>query len=200
MRLHRCTRESMRANPRRPPARNVLPRFSAFVPPASFEADQGRVLATVLFTDLVGSTRKAVELGPQWPDLLHRHNVAVRRELARYRGHEIDSAGDGFFASGFKGPARAIRCACAIRETVASLGLGIRIGVHTGECDLVDGKLAGVAVVLGARVAAQADVGEVLVSGTVRDLVAGSGIRFDPRGMRELKGVGEWPVFAVADL
>ncbi len=126
------------------------------------------------------------------------HNAVIRRELALYRGDEIDTAGDGFFASGFDGPARAIRCGCAIRDAVASLGLGIRVGVHTGECDVVDGKLSGLAVVIGSRVAAQAEPGEVLVSGTVRDLVAGSRIEFEPKGTKELKGLGEWPVFAVA--
>jgi pimeloyl-ACP methyl ester carboxylesterase len=158
-----------------------------------------RVLTTVLFTDIVGSTERAVALGDRrWRDLLEMHNAAIRRELALYRGEEIDTAGDGFFASGFDGPARAIRCGCAIRDAVASLSLGIRVGVHTGECDVVDGKLSGLAVVIGARVAAQAEPGEVLVSGTVRDLVAGSGIEFEPRGRKELKGLGEWPVFAVA--
>jgi pimeloyl-ACP methyl ester carboxylesterase len=156
-----------------------------------------RVLATVLFTDLLGHTAKAVELGPRWQELLREHNAVIRRELVRYRGREIDTAGDGFFASGFDGPARAIRCACAIRDAVSSLGLGIRVGVHTGECDIVDGKLSGLAVNIGARVAAQAEEGEVLVSGTVKDLVAGSGIEFDARGVRELKGLGEWPLFAV---
>jgi pimeloyl-ACP methyl ester carboxylesterase len=162
--------------------------------------ERRRVLATVLFTDLVDSTAKAVELGGAWPTLLAEHNAVIRRELARFRGETIDTAGDGFFASGFDGPARAIRCASAIRDAVTSLGLGIRVGVHTGECDVVDAKLAGLAVAVGARVAAQADVGEVLVSGTVKDLVAGSGIAFDPRGVRELKGLGEWPLFAVAGL
>jgi pimeloyl-ACP methyl ester carboxylesterase len=162
--------------------------------------ERRRVLATVLFTDLVDSTAKALESGGAWPALLEEHNEVIRRELARFRGGTIDTAGDGFFASGFDGPARAIRCACAIREAVGSLGLGIRLGVHTGECDVVDGKLAGLAVAIGARVAAEADVGEVLVSGTVKDLVAGSGISFDARGVRELKGVGDWPLYAVAAL
>ena len=162
--------------------------------------ERRRVLATVLFTDLVDSTAKAAELGGAWPSLLAEHNAAIRRELARFRGETIDTAGDGFFASGFDGPARAIRCGCAIRDAVTSLGLGIRIGVHTGECDVVDGKLAGLAVAVGARVAAQADAGEVLVSGTVKDLVAGSGIAFDARGLSELKGLGEWPLFSVAGL
>jgi class 3 adenylate cyclase len=162
--------------------------------------ERRRVLATVLFTDLVDSTAKAAELGGAWPSLLTEHNAAIRRELARFRGETIDTAGDGFFASGFDGPARAIRCACAIRDAVTSLDLEIRVGVHTGECDIVDGKLAGLAVAVGARVAAQAGVGEVLVSGTVKDLVAGSGIVFASRGLRELKGLGEWPLYAVAGL
>src|SRR5919109_118567 len=162
--------------------------------------ERRRVLATVLFTDLVDSTAKAAELGGAWPSLLTEHNAAIRRELARFRGETIDTAGDGFFASGFDGPARAIRCACAIRDAVTSLGLEIRVGVHTGECDIVDGKLAGLAVAVGARVAARAGVGEVLVSGTVKDLVAGSGIAFEARGVSELKGLGEWPLFAVAGL
>jgi class 3 adenylate cyclase len=160
--------------------------------------ERSRVLATVLFTDLVDSTATAVESGRAWPSMLAEHNAVIRRELARFRGETIDTAGDGFFASGFDGPARAIRCGCAIRDAVGSLGLGIRVGVHTGECDVVDGKLAGLAVAVGARVAARADVAEVLVSGTVKDLVAGSGIAFDPRGVKELKGLGEWPLYAVA--
>src|SRR4029077_17531963 len=162
--------------------------------------ERRRVLATVLFTDLVDSTAMAVESGSAWPGLLAEHNARIRRELARFRGETIDTAGDGFFASGFDGPARAIRCGCAIRDAVGALGLGVRIGVHTGECDVVDGKLAGLAVAVGARVAAKADVGEVLVSGTVKDLVAGSGIAFEGRGMSELKGIGEWPLYAVAAL
>jgi class 3 adenylate cyclase len=162
--------------------------------------ERHRVLATVLFTDLVDSTAKALESGGAWPALLAEHNAVIRRELARFRGETIDTAGDGFFASGFDGPARAIRCACAIRDAVGSLGFGIRVGVHTGECDVVDGKLAGLAVAVGARVAGLASVGEVLVSGTVRDLVAGSGIVFDTRGVNELKGLGEWPLYAVASL
>jgi len=162
-------------------------------------AEPARVLATVLFTDLVGSTAKAVELGPRWQEVLREHNLRIRRTLARYSGREIDTAGDGFFASGFDGPARAIRCACAIRAEVAALGLGIRIGVHTGECDIVDEKLSGLAVVIGSRVAGQAESGQILVSGTVRELVAGSGIEFSPLGERELKGIGVRPLYAVVD-
>ncbi len=162
--------------------------------------ERRRVLATVLFTDLVDSTATALAAGSAWPELLAEHNAVIRRELGRFRGETIDTAGDGFFASGFDGPARAIRCACAIRDAVGSLGLGIRVGVHTGECDVVDDKLAGLAVAVGARVAAKADVGEVLVSGTVKDLVAGSGISFDARGNKELKGLGEWPLYAVLAL
>jgi class 3 adenylate cyclase len=181
---------------------DIMPTFEAFVARAQDEwrrreSQPDRVLATVLFSDLVGSTQKAVELGPRWPELLREHNQRIRRELARYSGREIDTAGDGFFASGFDGPARAIRCACAIRDAVSGLGLDVRVGVHTGECELVDGKLAGLAVVIGSRVAAQAEAGEVLVSGTVKDLVAGSGIEFEPRGTRELKGLGDWTIYAV---
>ena len=154
------------------------------------------VLATVLFTDIVGSTERAAELGDRaWRDLLARHDAAVRRELARFRGEELDTAGDGFFAT-FDGPARAIRCAQAIVAGVGELGLDLRAALHTGECELHDGKLAGIAVSIGARVAAEARPGEVLVSGTVKDLVAGSGIEFDDRGVHALKGIpGEWRLY-----
>ena len=156
------------------------------------------VLATVLFTDIVGSTAKAVELGDRgWRDLLERHHAEVRRELVRFRGIELDTAGDGFFAR-FDGPARAIRCASAITDVVGEIGLELRSGLHTGECELLEGKVAGLAVSIGARVAAHARPGEVLVSHTVKDLVAGSGIEFADRGLAELKGVpGEWRLFAV---
>jgi class 3 adenylate cyclase len=150
-----------------------------------------RILATVLFTDIVDSTAKAVELGDRaWAQLIATHHERVRRELARFRGRELDTAGDGFFAA-FDGPARAIRCAAAIHEAVRDLGLEVRAGLHTGECEEVDGKVAGVAVVTGARVAALARSGEVLVSATVRDLVAGSGIAFADRGLHQLKGLPE---------
>ena len=157
------------------------------------------VLATVLFTDLVGSTKRAAELGDRaWRELLERHDELVRIELERYRGVEVDTAGDGFFAS-FDGPARAIACARAIAEQVPALGLGVRAGIHTGECERSGDKLAGLAVNVGARVSSAAGPGEVLVSGTVKDLVAGSGIEFEDRGTHELKGVpGEWRLYAVA--
>ena len=158
-----------------------------------------RVLATVLFTDIVGSTERAVELGDsQWTDLLREHHSLVRRELARFRGRELDTAGDGFLAS-FDGPARGIRCACAVRDVVRTLGLELRSGLHTGEFELVGDKLAGIAINTGARVAAKAAPGEVLVSRTVKDLVAGSGIEFVERGAHELKGLtGEWQLYAVS--
>ena len=154
------------------------------------------VLTTVLFTDIVGSTERAAELGDRaWRDLLAHHHAAVRRELARFRGQELDTAGDGFFAT-FDGPARAIRCAQAIIADVGALGLELRAGLHTGECELHDGKLAGIATSVGARVAAEAGPGQVLVSGTVRDLVAGSGIEFEGLGVYALKGLpGEWTLY-----
>jgi class 3 adenylate cyclase len=165
---------------------------------AAWEEEPDRVLATVLFTDIVGSTAKAAELGDaRWRELLGQHHALIRRQLVRFRGRELDTAGDGFFAA-FDGPARAIRCARAISESMAELGLEVRAGLHTGECERLDGKVAGIAVSIGARVAAQARRGEVLVSQTVKDLVAGSGISFVDRGTAELKGVpGEWRLFAV---
>ena len=158
-----------------------------------------RVLATVLFTDIVGSTERAAELGDRrWRELLENHHATIRRQLDRYRGREIDTAGDGFLAS-FDGPARAIRCARSAVDAVRGAGLEIRAGVHTGECEVVGDKLAGVAVHIGARVASKAGPGEVLVSGTVHDLVAGSGIGLQDRGSTELKGVpGEWRLYAVS--
>jgi class 3 adenylate cyclase len=161
--------------------------------------DHESVLATILFTDIVGSTETMAALGDRsWREVLEAHHATIRRQLMRYRGVEIDTAGDGFFAR-FDGPARAIRCARDIVDDVKRLGLDVRAGLHTGECELADGKVAGIAVSIGARVAAQAAPGEVLVSGTVRDLVAGSGLVFEERGVRALKGVpGEWRLYAVA--
>src|SRR5262245_3255740 len=158
------------------------------------------VLATVLFTDIVGSTERAAELGDRaWRGLLERHHAFVRRELSRFHGEERDTAGDGFFAT-FDGPARAIRCAQAVVDGVHELGLDVRAGVHTGECELHDDKVAGLAVSIGARVAAAAGAGEVLVSQTVKDLVAGTGLALEDRGERELKGVpGTWRLYAAAE-
>jgi len=157
-----------------------------------------RVLATVLFTDIVGSTEKAVALGDRgWHDLLDHHHATTRRNLARYRGHEIKTTGDGILAT-FDGPARGVRCACAIADEIRPLGIEIRAGLHTGECEMTDDDVGGIAVHIGSRIAALAGPSEVLVSSTVRDLVAGSGLRFSDRGSKALKGVpGEWHVYAV---
>jgi len=182
------------------PERNavLLRETHDFVGSLSAPTIPDRVLATVLFTDIVGSTARAAEIGDTaWRDLLARHHTLVRGELVRFRGEELDTSGDGFFAV-FDGPGRAIECACAIRESVRALDLEIRVGVHTGECERVDGKLGGIAVPTGARIASLAAPGEVLVSSTVKDLVAGSGIVFEERGSYELKGVpGEWSLYAV---
>jgi class 3 adenylate cyclase len=163
------------------------------------EASFDRALATLLFTDIVRSTEKAAELGdPRWRELLQQHHSIVRMLLARYRGKEIDTAGDGFFAS-FDGPARALRCAMAIVEAVRPLGIEVRAGLHTGEVDSLGDKVGGIAVNIGARVAAMAGPSEILVSSTVRDLVAGSGLAFEDRGLHSLKGIpGEWRCYAVA--
>jgi DNA-binding NarL/FixJ family response regulator len=157
-----------------------------------------RTLTTVLFTDIAGSTELAVELGDRrWHDLNQRHYALVRRELARFQGEEINTAGDGFLAT-FDAPERAVRCACAVRDAIHGLGLQIRAGLHTGEVERQGRGASGIAVHIGARVAAAAGPGDVLVSAVVRDLVAGSGLRFTGRGTHRLKGVpGEWPLFAV---
>ena len=173
----------------------VVPEVERFVDSLGVE-EPDTVLATVLFTDIVGSTATLAELGDaRWRELVGRHDALVRRQLSRFRGREIDSAGDGFFAS-FDGPIRAIRCAHAIVESVRELGLEVRAGLHTGECERVGEKIAGIAVNIGARVAAEAGPGEVFVSSTVKDLVAGSGLRFEERGVAELKGVpGRWQLY-----
>jgi class 3 adenylate cyclase len=161
--------------------------------------ERDRVLATVLFTDIVGSTEHASAIGDHaWKELLERHHALVREELSRYRGREIDTAGDGFLAT-FDGPARAVRCAVAIIRAMPDIGLEVRAGVHTGEVELMGTGVGGIAVHIGARVAGLAGRGEVLVSGTVRDLVAGSGIEFTDRGEASLKGVpGQWRLFSVS--
>jgi class 3 adenylate cyclase len=158
-----------------------------------------RVLATVMFTDIVSSTERAAQLGDgRWRDLLERHGAITRRELERHRGREVKATGDGFLAT-FDGPARGIRCATAIADAVRPLGIEVRAGLHTGECEVMNGDVGGIAVHTGARVSAEAGPGEVLVSSTVRDLVAGSGIEFEDRGAHELKGVpGEWRLYAVS--
>ncbi len=163
-------------------------------PPVS---DVDRMLATVLFTDIVDSTGRAAELGDRrWRELLEKHHTLVRRQLERYRGCEVDTTGDGFLAT-FDGPARAVRCAAAIREAVAGIGLVVRAALHTGECELIENRVAGIAVHLGARILALAGPGEVLASTTVKDLVVGSGLCFADRGVHTLRGVpGEWHLFA----
>jgi class 3 adenylate cyclase len=176
----------------------LLDEVEEFLTGARQSREIDRVLATVLFTDIVGSTEHAAKLGDRgWRDLLHEHNTVVRREITRMRGREVGTAGDGFLAT-FDGPARAIRCACAIQNAVKPLGIAVRAGLHTGECELIGDDVGGIAVHIGARVAAMANPGEVLVSSTVKDLVAGSGLCFIDRGTRPLKGVpGEWRLYGV---
>jgi class 3 adenylate cyclase/alpha-beta hydrolase superfamily lysophospholipase len=178
-------------------ADDILEEFAEFLTGARHSGETDRVLATVMFTDIVASTRHATELGDRrWGDLLEAHHTTVRRELQRFQGTEVDTAGDGFLAT-FDGPTRAIRCAEAAVQTVRSLGLEIRVGIHTGECELIDDKVRGIAVHIGARVVALADPSEVLVTTTVRELVAGSGIEFADRGKHSLRGVpGDWQVYA----
>ena len=176
----------------------VIGEIQEFLTGTRDRVEPDRILATVLFTDIVGSTERVAQLGDQpWRELLEGYYELARRELTRFRGREIDTAGDGLFAS-FDGPARAVRCAEAISKGVRSLGIEIRAGLHTGECEVIGGKVGGIAVHIGARVASLARAGEVLVSSTVKDLVAGSGLGFEERGTHPLKGVpGEWRLYAV---
>ena len=177
----------------------IVEEIEEFLTGARHEPEPERALATVLFTDIVGSTERAAQLGDRaWRDLLQRHDAMVRDALARHRGREVKTVGDGFLAT-FDGPARAIRCAFAVRDNARHLGLDVRAGVHTGECELIGDDIGGLGVHIGARVAALARPSEVLVSRTVTDLVAGAGIAFESRGMHKLKGVpGDWELFAVA--
>lgn len=176
----------------------IVAEIEEFVTGSRKVSEPDRLLATVLFTDIVASTRTAVSLGDRrWRQLLEEHHRLVREELRRYRGREVDTAGDGFLAT-FDGPGRAIACALAIIETVRGLGIEVRAGLHTGEVESMGERIGGVAVHIGARVAAQAEPGQVLVSRTVVDLVAGSGVRFADQGEHELKGIpGSWRLFAV---
>jgi class 3 adenylate cyclase len=176
----------------------VLDEIEEFLTGTRAEAEIDRVLKTILFTDIASSTARAVEVGDRrWHELLDAHDTAVRQELERYRGQEVKTTGDGFLAT-FDGPARAIRCALAITNRARAIGLDVRAGLHSGECELRGGDVAGVAVHTAARVVGMAGPGEILVTSTVRDLVAGSGLGFARRGNYELKGLpGEWQILAV---
>lgn len=176
---------------------DILDEAEEFLTGVRHGPDLDRMLATVMFTDIAGATARATELGDRrWLALLEAHHSLVRRELNRFRGREIDNAGDGFFAT-FDGPARAVRCACAIRDSVESLGIAVRAGLHTGEVEVIGDKVGGIAVHIGARVEGKAEPNEVLVSSTVKDLIVGSGLDFADRGLHSLKGVpGEWHLFA----
>jgi class 3 adenylate cyclase len=176
----------------------VIEEVREFLTGVRVAEEPDRVLSTVMFTDVVGSTEQATSLGDRrWRDVLDAHDGAVREQLTKYRGREVKTMGDGFLAT-FDGPARAIRCGCAIRDAARDLGLAVRVGVHSGEIELRGDDIAGVAVVIAQRVSAQAQPHEVLVSSTVKDLVAGSGLAFADRGEHVLKGVpDEWRLFAV---
>jgi class 3 adenylate cyclase len=181
------------------PWRPAFQEISEFLTGHQAEVADDRVLATVLFTDIVDSTRRAAEMGDRdWHALLDAHDAVVRAQLARFRGREVNTSGDGFLAM-FDGPQRAIRCAMSIHDAVQALGIEVRAGLHTGECEVRGDDIGGIAVHIGARVSALAGPNEVLVSSTLRDLVIGSGLGFEARGAYELKGVpGEWRLFAVA--
>jgi class 3 adenylate cyclase len=176
----------------------VVDEIESFLTGVRPAPEPDRVLATVMFTDIVGSTERAAELGDRrWTDLLEGHDVIVRRQLEIFRGQEVKNVGDGFLAT-FDGPARAIRCAHAISQEIQTLGIEIRAGLHAGECELANGDVQGITVHIGARVAALADANEILMSSTVADLVAGSGMTFAERGTHRLKGVpGEWNILAL---
>jgi class 3 adenylate cyclase/pimeloyl-ACP methyl ester carboxylesterase len=181
------------------PWRESFQQIAEFLTGQQAEVADDRVLATVLFTDIVDSTRRAAEMGDRdWHALLDAHDAVVRSQLARFRGREVNTSGDGFLAT-FDGPQRAIRCAMSIRDAVRALGIEVRAGLHTGECEVRGDDIGGIGVHIGARVSALAGPNDVLVSSTLRDLVIGSGLEFDDRGAHELKGVpGEWRLFAVA--
>jgi class 3 adenylate cyclase len=180
------------------PWRDSFQEIAEFLTGQQAEVADDRVLATVLFTDIVDSTRRAAEMGDrEWRALLDAHDVIVRAQLGRFRGREVNTSGDGFLAM-FDGPQRAIRCAMAIRDAVHALGIEVRAGLHTGECEIRGDDIGGIAVHIGARVSALAGPNDVLVSSTLRDLVIGSGLEFEDRGTHQLKGVpGEWRLFAV---
>jgi class 3 adenylate cyclase len=175
----------------------VVDEIEQFLTGTGHETDIDRVLTTVLFTDIVGSTERAGEVGDRrWRDLLDHHDEMARKKLERFRGHLVKTTGDGLLAT-FDGPARAVRCACAIRDAIADLGVELRAGVHTGEVERRGDDLGGIAVHIGQRIASLAGPGQVLVSGTVHDLVFGSGLGFENRGARTLRGVpGKWRLFA----
>jgi class 3 adenylate cyclase len=181
------------------PWRPSFQEIAEFVTGHQAEVADDRVLATVLFTDIVDSTRRAVEIGDRdWHALLDAHDAVVRSQLVRFRGREVNTSGDGFLAM-FDGPQRAIRCAMSIRDAVQAIGIEVRAGLHTGECEVRGDDIGGIGVHIGARVSALAGPNDVLVSSTLRDLVIGSGLEFEERGAHELKGVpGEWHLFAVA--
>jgi class 3 adenylate cyclase len=177
----------------------VLDEMEEFLTGARQARPLDRVLATVMFTDIVDSTRQAADAGDRrWREMIERHDELTRRQLERFRGQEVKTLGDGFLAT-FDGPARGIECACAIRDGVGAHGLEVRAGLHTGECELYGDDVRGIAVNIGARVGALADANEILVSSTVKDLVVGADLRFTERGEHELKGVpGKWRLYAAA--